>query len=149
MHTEQSEECQRYSSSYNVSHFTLLAVLCSSNPKEFISRPTSSILLDCGEGTLGQIIRFYGTEKATTILRNLKAIYVSHLHADHHLGLIGILEERRRLLQGDTSPVMLLAPKQISSFLDFYDKRIDSIRNEYFLVPNANLVRRISMTQAL
>ncbi|KAG4074978.1 hypothetical protein HA402_014557 [Bradysia odoriphaga] len=101
--------------------------------------PTSSILLDCGEGTIGQIIRFYGPEKAREILRNLKAIYVSHLHADHHLGLIGILDERRRLLP-DTSPIMLLAPIQIASFLDFYDKRIDSIRNEYFLVPNGDLL---------
>ncbi|KAG4077551.1 hypothetical protein HA402_002978 [Bradysia odoriphaga] len=103
--------------------------------------PTCSILLDCGEGTFGQIIRFYGPEKAREILRNLKAIYVSHLHSDHHLGLIGILEERRRLLQ-DKSPIMLLAPVRILSLLDFYDKRIDSIRNEYILVPNGDLLNQ-------
>lgn len=88
------------------------------------------------------MIRFYGTEKAKEILRNLRAIYVSHLHADHHLGLIGILEERRRLLP-DASPIMLLAPIQISSFLDFYDRRINSIRGEYYLVPNGDLVGHI------
>lgn len=46
----------------------------------------SSILLDCGEGTFGQIIRFYGKEKANEILKKLKAVYISHLHADHHIG---------------------------------------------------------------
>lgn len=54
-------------------------------------RPTSSILMDCGEGTLGQIIRFYGKDKSKEILKNLKAIYVSHLHADHHLGKLTLL----------------------------------------------------------
>lgn len=50
-----------------------------------------------------------------------------------------MLQERKRLVV-DASPVMLLAPMQISSFLDFYDKRIDSIRNEYFLVAIGDLL---------
>jgi len=87
-------------------------------------------------------IRFYGIERAKEILKNLKAIYISHLHSDHHGGLIAILEERRRLLGADASPIMLLAPHQISSFLDFYDNRIDSIRNEYFLVPNSSMLNQ-------
>ncbi|KAJ6648448.1 Ribonuclease Z, mitochondrial [Pseudolycoriella hygida] len=101
----------------------------------------SSILLDCGEGTFGQMIRFYGKDKTREVLKNLKAIYVSHMHADHHLGLIGILEGRRRLLN-NAAPIMLLAPWQISSFLDFYNRRIDSIRKEYFLVPNGDLLEQ-------
>lgn len=43
------------------------------------------MLLDVGEGTLGQIIRFYG-DKADDVIQKLKAIYISHLHADHHIG---------------------------------------------------------------
>lgn len=31
-----------------------------------------SILLDCGEGTLGQIIRFYGVSEGLNILRTIK-----------------------------------------------------------------------------
>lgn len=42
--------------------------------------------MDCGEGTFGQIVRFYGKDKLKEVVKNLKAIYVSHLHADHHLG---------------------------------------------------------------
>lgn len=61
-------------------------------------------------------------------------------------GLIGILQERRRLLGPEAAPIMLLAPHQISSFLNFYDKRIESIRNEYFLVSNSNLVGHISVS---
>lgn len=52
----------------------------------FFFRKDSCILLDCGEGTYGQIIRFYGAEESKEVFRKLKAIYISHLHADHHIG---------------------------------------------------------------
>ncbi|CAG1993049.1 unnamed protein product [Fusarium graminearum] len=43
-------------------------------------------LLDAGEGTLGQIRRLFGEKETGNILRDLKCIVISHLHADHHLG---------------------------------------------------------------
>ncbi|KAM5351221.1 hypothetical protein ACJ41O_003944 [Fusarium nematophilum] len=43
-------------------------------------------LLDCGEGTLGQILRLFGEEETGNILRDMRCIVISHLHADHHLG---------------------------------------------------------------
>ena len=53
--------------------------------------PGSWLLLDCGEGSLGQLVRLKGWEGAMAVLRGLKAVYVSHLHADHHLGAINII----------------------------------------------------------
>ena len=58
------------------------------------SRPDNYVMLDCGDGTLLQLIRRFGVKKAQGILRNLKAIYISHLHADHHLGFIGLINYR-------------------------------------------------------
>lgn len=49
--------------------------------------------MDVGEGTLGQIIRFYGNE-ADNVIRRLKAVYVSHLHADHHIGKSSTIERK-------------------------------------------------------
>lgn len=69
------------------------------------------ILLDCGEGTLGQLRRRYGP-KLKDVLANLRMIFVSHMHADHHLGLTTILSERFRL--GIESPLYLLAPLPIA-----------------------------------
>ncbi|RGP81114.1 ribonuclease z [Fusarium longipes] len=43
-------------------------------------------LLDVGEGTLGQIRRLFGEEETGNILKDLRCIVISHLHADHHLG---------------------------------------------------------------
>lgn len=44
-------------------------------------------LFDCGEGTLGQIRRLFGDEETGNILRDMKCIVISHLHADHLLGV--------------------------------------------------------------
>lgn len=53
-----------------------------------------AILLDCGEGTLGQMRRFYGPDGIKSMYKELKMIFISHMHADHHLGLQRILEDR-------------------------------------------------------
>ncbi|PVU88652.1 hypothetical protein BB559_005475 [Furculomyces boomerangus] len=66
-------------------------------------------LLDCGEGTVSQIKRLLGTKTRRniwnnripgtyeTFLNDLKLVYISHLHADHHLGLILLLEDWKRM----------------------------------------------------
>jgi ribonuclease Z len=52
---------------------------------------TGSILLDAGENTYGQMLRMMGKNEINNAINNLKAIFVSHLHADHHLGVVHIL----------------------------------------------------------
>lgn len=96
-------------------------------------------LLDCGEGTYGQIVRLYGSARAEQILRQLQAVYVSHLHADHHIGLIGLLRERRQL-EPKTEPLLLLAPRQIEPWLEFYNRQIEPIEDTYTLVANGELL---------
>ena len=49
-------------------------------------------LFDCGEGTLGQIYRCFGPVEAVKVLRELRGIVISHLHADHHLGTVSVLK---------------------------------------------------------
>lgn len=94
-------------------------------------------LLDCGEGTLGQLVRFFGRDGADHVLKNLRMIYISHLHADHHLGLIDILNRRRKVTN---EKVLLLAPSQISAWLSFYNYRIEEIFSTYDLFPCSHMV---------
>ncbi|CAH1971818.1 unnamed protein product [Acanthoscelides obtectus] len=104
---------------------------------------TQNMLLDCGEGTYGQLVRFFGPDNVDEILININAVYISHLHADHHIGLIGFLQGRRRALDRldvDRGPVYLFAPKQIMAWLSFYDRCFENIRNEFVLVPNGELL---------
>ncbi|KAL5342452.1 hypothetical protein BJX70DRAFT_386225 [Aspergillus crustosus] len=49
-------------------------------------------LLDCGEGTLGQLKRIFNPEQLREVFQNLRLIWVSHLHADHHLGTVSVLK---------------------------------------------------------
>lgn len=44
------------------------------------------MLLDCGEGTYGQLSRRYGAA-TNAIIAGLKCVWISHIHADHHAGL--------------------------------------------------------------
>ena len=61
-----------------------------------------SILLDCGEGTWGQLARAFGDDPARStgvwdVLRDLKCIFLSHMHGDHHMGLSKILNMRTQV----------------------------------------------------
>ena len=55
-----------------------------------------SYLFDCGEDTLGQLRRVFAPPELAEVLRDLKAIWISHLHADHHLGTVSVIREWHR-----------------------------------------------------
>lgn len=101
-----------------------------------------SILMDCGEATYSQMYRFYGKRDVEAVLRRISTIYVSHLHADHHIGFIQLLKERRRAFvnhgESKFAPVTLLAPGQILSYLQSYDECIEPILNDFRLFGNVN-----------
>lgn len=56
-----------------------------------------NLLLDCGEGTWGQMQRRWGPVDSLDILRNLRCIFISHNHADHHIGLSRLLSKRQEV----------------------------------------------------
>lgn len=80
------------------------------------------ILLDCGEGTYAQLKRRYGSKGADDVLLNLKCIWISHIHADHHSGLPRILSARNKLLQSPSAsiPILVIGPRQLKRFIDAY-----------------------------
>jgi ribonuclease Z len=54
-------------------------------PALLVRRGAERILIDCGEGTQRQLVRSVG-------LADLTDIFITHLHADHWLGLPGMLK---------------------------------------------------------
>lgn len=110
------------------------------------------MLMDCGEGTYGQIVRLFGLERSNQVLSNLVGVYISHLHADHHLGLIGLLQGRQRAFESTKTspePVMLIAPQQINYWLKTYHYNFEGIRNYFELVPALNLFKGNSVDSTL
>lgn len=50
-----------------------------------------SYLIDCGENTLGQLKRVFTESQLAEVFHDLKMIWISHLHADHHLGIASVV----------------------------------------------------------
>jgi ribonuclease Z len=67
-----------------------------------------------------------------SITRKLRIIYISHPHADHHLGLVRILAERKRLLNGFGDSVLVIAPPSVLAFLRDYSLVDTSIAGSYY-----------------
>ncbi|KAI3411546.1 Ribonuclease Z [Psidium guajava] len=84
------------------------------------------LLLDCGEGTLGQMKRRFGVGGADDAVKGLRCIWISHIHADHHTGLARILAQRRDLLKGvPHEPLLVIGPRQLKRYLDAYQRLED------------------------
>ncbi|CAM0880548.1 unnamed protein product [Alopecurus aequalis] len=79
------------------------------------------MLLDCGEGTLGQLKRRFGVSGADEVVKNLRCIWISHIHADHHTGVARVLALRSKLLSGvPHKPLLVIGPGLLLRFLNAY-----------------------------
>jgi len=73
-----------------------------------LRRGGETLLLDCGEGTQRQMMR-YG------VSFNVGDVFFTHMHADHILGVIGLI--RTMALQGRTDPMRLFGPPRSERLL--------------------------------
>ncbi|KAM4691183.1 zinc phosphodiesterase ELAC protein 2 [Rhinophrynus dorsalis] len=103
---------------------------------------TQSLLLDCGEGTFGQLYRHYG-DQVDEVLSHLSAVFISHIHADHHTGLLNILLEREKALAAcgkPFSPVLVVGPSLLMTWLNQYNDHCQKILHHINLIPARNLM---------
>jgi len=113
-----------------------VTILGSSSATPIYNRnPTSQVLninerlylIDCGEGTQQQMLHF-----------NIKAsridhIFISHLHGDHYLGLLGLLSSMH--LNGRTKALKLFAPAPLKEIINLqlkYSETVLQYEIDYF-----------------
>lgn len=102
-------------------------------------------LLDCGEGSLTQLARAVGGDRTAldAVLCRLRLIWVSHLHADHHLGVLTVLLERERAgarAGGTALPTVLVAgPHGLEPWLRAYAGAVGASRVPFNFMANHRL----------
>lgn len=98
--------------------FSLTILGCSSAIPTSKRNPTSQILkvagclflIDCGEATQIQLRRY------KIKFQKIEAIFISHLHGDHYLGLMGLLSSMHLL--GRTRKLEIFSPPGIKEIID-------------------------------
>ena len=76
------------------------------------------LLIDCGEGTQMQMQR-YKIKKS-----KIKHVFISHIHADHMLGLPGLLFSMN--LMQRTEPLHIYGPDTLFEIIDLFHKNTES-----------------------
>ena len=85
-------------------------------------REGETFLLDCGEGTQRQMMR-YG------VSFNFGDLFFTHFHSDHILGTVGLM--RTLSLQARTEPLRIWGPRGLASLM----KRADAFGGERLTYP--------------
>ncbi|QDS77780.1 hypothetical protein FKW77_005325 [Venturia effusa] len=99
-----------------------------------------SYLFDAGENTLGQLRRVFTPTELEEVLRDLRMIWLSHLHADHHLGTSSVIKAWHQIVHADNS-----APPMSNYILDELKHDADrgeDLRGRYLtVVSEFNMLR--------
>jgi ribonuclease Z len=77
-----------------------------------VNREGELLLFDCGEGTQQQMMR------ARTGMMSLSSIFVSHFHADHFLGIPGLIQTMS--FMGRTEPLLIYGPEGTREFTELF-----------------------------
>ncbi|MBT6029606.1 MAG: ribonuclease Z [Crocinitomicaceae bacterium] len=88
------------------------------------------LLLDCGEGTQVQLRKF------KTKFQKIDHVFISHLHGDHFLGLIGLLSSFHLL--GRTRPLHIYAPSSLREIIDVTMKASQTHLNYRWILYDLN-----------
>jgi ribonuclease Z len=94
-------------------------------PALLVRRGGDRLLFDCGEGTQRQLVRSVG-------LPEVDAVFITHFHADHWLGLPGMLKTFD--LRGREKPLVVHGPPGLTELMHAMRRVYGRLRYELTLV---------------
>ena len=102
--------------------FEVTVLGCGSATPSLLRNPSAQLLnaaghyflIDCGEGTQIQL------RKNNIKIQRISHIFISHLHGDHYLGLLGLLQTMHLL--GRKTKLTLVCPPELKEIIDLQNK---------------------------
>lgn len=76
---------------------------------QLVSVQNKSLLIDCGEGTQIRL------REMKLKMQRIRAIFISHLHGDHYLGIVGLISTLNLL--GRSQQLLIVAPKELEKVI--------------------------------
>ncbi len=108
--------------------------LSRSASSQYVNVLERHLLLDCGEGTQVQLRKF------KTKFQKIDHVFISHLHGDHFLGLIGLLSSFHLL--GRTRPLHIYAPSSLREIIDVTMKASHTYLNYRWILHELNFYKK-------
>jgi ribonuclease Z len=107
--------------------FELTILGSSSSTPIFNRNPSAQILnvndkymlIDCGEATQNQLL-YFGIKA-----NRINQIFISHLHGDHYLGLVGLLSSLH--LNGRLKPIDIFGPAELLEIIELQFKHSQTV----------------------
>jgi ribonuclease Z len=102
--------------------FEVTILGCGSATPSLLRNPSAQLLnaaghfflIDCGEGTQIQL------RKNNIKIQRISHIFISHLHGDHYLGLLGLMQTMHLL--GRKTKLTLVCPPELKEIIDLQNK---------------------------
>jgi ribonuclease Z len=92
-----------------------------------------SYLFDAGENTLGQLRRVFKPTELEAVLKDLRMIWISHLHADHHLGIVPVIKAWHQVVHGNNSGVPPVSESALDKLQADCEQGLD-VKSKYLAV---------------
>ena len=88
-----------------------------------------NFLLDCGQGSYEQLVDHFAADTFQQQLIKLRVIFITHIHADHNLGILNLIHERNKLLKkyGLNQKLFLIIPFNVYNWYISYCNTVEKL----------------------
>lgn len=83
------------------------------------------ILMDCAEGSYGQLMDHFGgdTQLVSDLLLKTRVVFITHIHGDHQLGVLKIMHERDSLhgdMPDESQKLYVVTPSPMMKWMELF-----------------------------